>query len=110
MRRFLIVLCVVLSGVNISSLASAATGPRGSVALGSSALLKVGPTQCGKVSGSWTSGKVTKIKSKNYFVSYAKSAQLYKNDAKKSQGSSKKKLLKLGSDYAVKASVGDKKC
>ena len=110
MRRLFVILCVVLSGINVSSLASAATGPRGSIVLKSSALLKVGSTQCGKVSGSWTSGKVTRIKSKNYFVSYAKSAQLYKNDAKKAQGSSKKKLLKLGSDYEVKASAGNKKC
>ena len=110
MRRLLVVLCLVLSGIGISSMASAATGPRGAVVLKSSALLKVGSTQCGKVNGSWISGKVTKMKSKNYFVSYAKSAQLYKTDAKKAKGSSKRNLLKLGNDYTVKASVGDKKC
>ena len=110
MRRLLVVLCVVISGVNISSLASASAGPRGSIALKSSALLKVGSTQCGKVNGSWVSGKVTKIKSKNYFVSYVKSSQLYASDAKRSKGSQKKKLLQLASDYRAKASAGDKKC
>ena len=109
-RRLLIVLCLVISGVGMSSMASAATGPRGSVILKSSALLKVGSTQCGKVNGSWISGKVTKIKSKNYFVSYSKSSQLYVSDARKSQGLKRKTFLKLGSDYKVKASRGDKKC
>ena len=110
MRRLLIVLCLAISGIGMSSMASAATGPRGSIVLKSSALLKVGSTQCGKVNGSWISGKVTKIKSKNYFVSYVKSSQLYSTDAKKSQGLQKKKLLKLASDYKAKASLGDKKC
>jgi hypothetical protein len=91
-------------------MASAATGPRGSVALGSSALLKVGSTQCGKVNGSWISGKATKIKSKNYFVSYTKSSQLYSADAKKSRGAQKRKLLNLSSDFKKKANTGNKKC
>ena len=95
MRRLLVVLCLVLSGIGLSSTASAATGPRGSVVLKTSALKKVGSTQCGKVYGSWVSGKVTKIKSKNYFVSYAKSSQLYSADANKSRGTKKKRLLKL---------------
>jgi hypothetical protein len=109
-RRLLIVLCLVISGVGMSSMASAATGPRGSVILKSSALLKVGSTQCGKVSGSWISGKVTKIKSKNYFASYTKSSQLYSSDAKKSRGSQKKKLLNLSRDFKKKATAGNKKC
>ena len=110
MRRFIVVLCVVISGINVSSLASAAIGPRGSVILKSSALLKVGSTQCGKVNGSWIPGIATKIKSKYYFVSHIKSSQLYSVDAKKSRGTQKKKLLKLASDFKAKASVGDKKC
>ena len=109
-RRLVVVLCVVLSGINVSSLASAAAGPRGSVVLKTSALKKVGSTQCGKVNGSWISGKVTKIKSKNYFVSYAKSSQLYSADANKSRGTKKKRLLNLSSDFKKKATTGNKKC
>ena len=105
MRRLVVVLCVVLVGISATSMASASAGPRGSVVLKSSALLKVGSTQCGKVDGSWVSGKVTKIKSKNYFVSYVKSSQLYSADAKKSQGLQKTKPLKLASDYKAKASL-----
>ena len=96
--------------MNVSSLASASAGPRGSVVLKSSALLKVGSTQCGKVNGSWVSGKVTKIKSKNYFVSYTKSSQLYSADAKKSRGTQKKRLLNLSSDFKKKGTAGNKKC
>jgi hypothetical protein len=109
-RRLSLVTCVVMLGMSLSSIASASVGPRGAVVLKSSALLKVGSTQCGKVNGSWISGKVTKIKSKNYFVSYVKSSQLYASDAKRSKGSQKKRLLKLGSDFKVKASRGDKNC
>ena len=109
-RRLLIVLCLVISGVGMSSMASAATGPRGSVVLKPSALLKVGSTQCGKVNGSWISGKVTKIKSKNYFVSYLKSSQFFSLDAKKSRSTQKKKLIKLASDFKKKATAGNKKC
>jgi hypothetical protein len=110
MRRLVVVLCLVLSGIGISSMASAATGPRGSVVLKTSALQKAGSTQCGKVNGSWISGKVTKIKSKNYFVSYTKSSQLYSADAKKYRGTQKKRLLNLSSDYKKKAATGNKKC
>jgi hypothetical protein len=109
-RRLLIILCLVISGVGMSSMASAATGPRGSVVLKTSALKKAGSTQCGKVNGLWISGKATKIKSKNYFVSYTKSSQLYSSDAKKSRGSQKKKLLNLSSDFKKKATAGNKKC
>jgi hypothetical protein len=73
-------------------------------------LLKVGSTQCGKVNGSWISGKVTKIKSKNYFISYTKSSQLYSSDAKKSRGAQKKKLLNLSTDFGKKSTAGNKKC
>jgi hypothetical protein len=91
-------------------MASAATGPRGSVVLKTSALKKAGSTQCGKVNGSWVSGKVTKINSKNYFVSYTKSSHLYSADARKSRGVQKKKLLNLSRDFKKKATAGNKKC
>jgi hypothetical protein len=91
-------------------MASAATGPRGSVVLKTSALKKVGSTQCGKVNSSWISGTVTKIKSKNYFVSYTKSSQLYSADAKKYRGTQKKRLLNLSSDFKKKGTAGNKKC
>jgi hypothetical protein len=80
------------------------------VVLKTSALQKAGSTQCGKVNGSWISGKVTKIKSKNYFVSYTKSSQLYSADAKKYRGTQKKRLLNLSSDFKKKATTSNKKC
>jgi hypothetical protein len=113
MRRLLVVLFVAVSCIAISSVASsasAASAPRGAVVLKTSALKKAGTTQCGKVKGVWISGKVTKTKSKNYFVSHSKSAQLYLADAKKARGARKKKLQKLSSDFKKKASMGNKSC
>ena len=110
MRRIIIVVCLVASGAGVSSTALAATGPRGSVVLSVSALKKAGTTQCGKVKGVWISGKVTKIKSKNYFVSHSKSSQFYSADARKARGAKKKKLQKLSSDFKKKSSLGDKRC
>jgi hypothetical protein len=110
MRRIIIVVCLVASGAGVSSTASAASAPRGAIVLKASAIKKAGSTQCGKVKGVWISGKVTKIKSKNYFVSHSKSSQFYSADARKARGANKKKLQKLSSDFKKKSSLGGKRC
>jgi len=110
MRRLLIVLCIVVSGVSIPISTSAASIPKGAVVLKKSSLVKVGTTQCGKVKGSWISGKVTKARSKNYFVSHQKRSNLYLSDARRARGTQKKKLLGLANVYKKKASVGNKRC
>lgn len=99
------------------STASAATAiPKGSVSVTASQIKKVGKTNCGYVisstsSGrSWVPGTLTKVKSKMYFVSFERQAQLISASAKRAAGAKKLALLKSSADYSKKASSGAQGC